>query len=168
METMQNTTQETVLMPQASANVDMYDTEDTMKDKFLTFWIGDEEYGMGIEFVTEIIGVQKITKVPDMPHFIKGVINLRGRIIPVVDVRARFGLPERAYDERTCIVVIHVNNQTTGMIVDQVNEVSNIAQDQIEVAHSGDMGGEQSYIMGIGKTGDSVKILLHVEKFMSH
>ena len=168
---MQNTTQDAEQIHQAPANranVDMFDSEDTMKDKFLTFWIGDEEYGMGIEFVTEIIGVQKITKVPDMPHFIKGVINLRGRIIPVVDVRARFGLPERAYDERTCIVVIHVNNQTTGMIVDQVNEVANIAQDQIEVAQSGDMGGTQSYIMGIGKTGDSVKILLHVERFMRH
>lgn len=171
MEPMQNPTQETQNLLQAPAIGDsaaMFDSEDTMKDKFLTFWIGDEEYGMGIEFVTEIIGVQKITKVPDMPHFIKGVINLRGRIIPVIDVRTRFGLPERAYDERTCIVVIHVNNQTTGMIVDQVNEVSNIAQDQIESAQTGDMGGTQSYIMGIGKTGDSVKILLHVERFMSH
>lgn len=171
MEPMQNPTQETQNLLQTPAIGDsaaMFDSEDTMKDKFLTFWIGDEEYGMGIEFVTEIIGVQKITKVPDMPHFIKGVINLRGRIIPVIDVRTRFGLPERAYDERTCIVVIHVNNQTTGMIVDQVNEVSNIAQDQIESAQTGDMGGTQSYIMGIGKTGDSVKILLHVERFMSH
>jgi purine-binding chemotaxis protein CheW len=171
MEPMQNPTQETQNLLQPPAIGDsaaMFDSEDTMKDKFLTFWIGDEEYGMGIEFVTEIIGVQKITKVPDMPHFIKGVINLRGRIIPVIDVRTRFGLPERAYDERTCIVVIHVNNQTTGMIVDQVNEVSNIAQDQIESAQTGDMGGTQSYIMGIGKTGDSVKILLHVERFMSH
>lgn len=168
MEATQNSTQKSLTLPKAGDSADMLDSEDTMKDKFLTFWIGDEEYGMGIEFVTEIIGVQKITKVPDMPHFIKGVINLRGRIIPVVDVRARFGLSERAYDERTCIVVIHVNNQSTGMIVDQVNEVANIAQDQIEASHSGDMGGTPSYIMGIGKTGDSVKVLLHVERFMSH
>lgn len=171
METMQTPTQETQSQLQPPATGDsavMFDSEDTMKDKFLTFWIGDEEYGIGIEFVTEIIGVQKITKVPDMAHYIKGVINLRGRIIPVVDVRTRFGLPERAYDERTCIVVIQVNDQTTGMIVDQVNEVSNIAQDQIEFAQAGDMGKTQSYIMGMGKMGDSVKILLHVERFMSH
>ena len=168
METTQNTTRETLTPSKVNDSAGIFDSEDTMKDKFLTFWIGDEEYGMGIEFVTEIIGVQKITKVPDMPHFIKGVINLRGRIIPVVDVRTRFGLSERAYDERTCIVVIHVNNKTTGMIVDQVNEVANIAQDQIEAAHSNDMGGAQSYIMGIGKTGDSVKVLLHVERFMNH
>lgn len=123
---------------------------------------------MGIEYVTEIIGVQKITKVPDMPHFIKGVINLRGRVIPVVDVRTRFGLSEREYDERTCIVVIHVNDQATGMIVDRVNEVLNIPQDQIEFSHSGDVNKERSFILGIGKTEDSVKILLDVEKFMTH
>jgi purine-binding chemotaxis protein CheW len=168
---MQPPHQKTGSMPQSSANAGFdagFESEDTMKDKFLTFWIADEEYGMGIEYVTEIIGVQKITKVPDMPHFIKGVINLRGRVIPVVDVRTRFGLSEREYDERTCIVVIHVNNQTTGMIVDRVNEVANIPQDQIEFSHSGDMDINESYILGIGKAEDSVKILLDVDKFMRH
>lgn len=171
MESLQNPQRETPLSPQSPANTGFdsgIESEDTMKDKFLTFWIAEEEYGMGIEYVTEIIGVQKITKVPDMPHFIKGVINLRGRVIPVVDVRTRFGLSEREYDERTCIVVIHVNDQATGMIVDRVNEVLNIPQDQIEFSHSSDINKERSFILGIGKTEDSVKILLDVEKFMTH
>ncbi|ABA87806.1 scaffold protein CheW associated with MCPs of class 36H [Syntrophotalea carbinolica DSM 2380] len=171
MEAMPNSQSTAKQMSQASINSGLetaVESEDTMKDKFLTFWIADEEYGMGIEHVIEIIGVQKITKVPDMPHFIKGVINLRGRVIPVVDVRIRFGLSEREYDERTCIVVIQVNDQTTGMIVDRVNEVSNIPQDKIEKSHSGDMAATDSYILGIGKTGDSVKILLDMDKFMRH
>lgn len=171
MEAMPNSQSTAKQMSQASINSGLetaVESEDTMKDKFLTFWIADEEYGMGIEHVIEIIGVQKITKVPDMPHFIKGVINLRGRVIPVVDVRIRFGLSEREYDERTCIVVIQVNDQTTGMIVDRVNEVSNIPQDKIEKSHSGDMATTDSYILGIGKTGDSVKILLDMDKFMRH
>lgn len=123
---------------------------------------------MEIEYVTEIIGVPKITKVPDMPRFIEGVINLRGRAIPVADVRSRFGMEEVPYDERTCIVVIHVDNRTTGLIVDRVNEVSNIPHDQIEPAH-GPTGRESAgYTMGIGKTGDSVKTLLNVREWMGH
>src|SRR5689334_21386438 len=83
--------------------------EDTQKDKFLTFHLGDEDYGIEIRHVTEIIGIQKITVIPEMPAYIKGVINLRGKIIPVMDVRLRFKLDARAYDERTCVVVVNID-----------------------------------------------------------
>ena len=89
---------------------DLYDDdEDTQKDKYLTFHLAGEDYGIEIAFVTEIIGIQKITDVPDMPEFIKGVINLRGKVIPVMDVRIKFNLEARDYDERTCIIVVDIN-----------------------------------------------------------
>lgn len=142
------------------------DTEDTLKGKFLTFHIDGEDYGFDIRYVTEIIGVQTITKVPDMPGFMLGVINLRGRVIPVMDIRARFGLAARAYDERTCIIVIHVKDEATGLIVDRVNEVLDIDEKQIEPAQASRHQGTDTYIMGLGKVGDSVKILLNVERLI--
>ncbi|MCK5232258.1 MAG: purine-binding chemotaxis protein CheW, partial [Desulfobulbaceae bacterium] len=90
------------------------DDEDTQKDKFLTFQVGTEEFGISIRHVTEIIGLQKITDVPDMPGFIKGVINLRGKVIPVMDVRSRFKLESREYDDRTCIVVVDIKDKSVG------------------------------------------------------
>ena len=139
--------------------------EDTQKGRFLTFRLAEEDYGLEIRYVTEIIGIQKITEVPDLPGFVKGVINLRGKVIPVMDVRARFSLPERAYDERTCIVVVNVEEKSVGLVVDKVNEVASIADDQIEppprAGHD-----TCSYIQGIGKMGDEVKILLDVKHLL--
>ena len=83
--------------------------EDTQKDKYLTFHLGNEDYGIEIRQVTEIVGIQKITVMPEMPAYIKGVINLRGKIIPVMDVRIRFHLEPRPYDERTCVIVVNIN-----------------------------------------------------------
>ncbi|MEZ4485766.1 MAG: chemotaxis protein CheW [Syntrophotaleaceae bacterium] len=99
------------VMEKASLSLDdeACETEDTQRDKFLTFFLADEDYGIAINHVIEIIGIQKITEVPDMPNFVKGVINLRGKVIPVMDVRARFHLPGQAYDERTCIIVVNVD-----------------------------------------------------------
>ena len=94
------------------------ENEDTQEGKYLTFQLNEEEYGIEIGYVTEIIGLQNINVVPDMPHYIRGVINLRGKVIPVMDVRLRFGAPERQYDERTCIIVINVKEQSIGLIVD--------------------------------------------------
>jgi purine-binding chemotaxis protein CheW len=148
-----------------SATVDlkqMIGTEEAQLDLYLTFHLHDEDYGIAIHYVTEIIGIQKITPIPDLPVHIKGVINLRGRVIPVMDVRLRFGLIERAYDERTCVIVVDVNDQTTGLVVDRVNEVVEIGSDQIEPPprHGAGAGG---YIHGMGKIGDEVKILLNVD-----
>ncbi|MGE4544752.1 MAG: chemotaxis protein CheW [Pedobacter sp.] len=137
--------------------------EDTQKDKYLTFSLAEEVYAIDICYVTEIIGILKITKVPDMPPFIKGVINLRGKVIPVMDVRARFRLPARDYDERTCVVVVNVAENVMGLVVDHVNEVMDIPSGQVEPPPAANANGGGKYIKGIGKIGDEVKILLEVE-----
>ena len=105
--------------------------EDTQKGKFLTFSLGKEDYGVEIKYVTEIIGIQSITEVPDLPAYINGIINLRGKIIPVMDVRLRFGKTVREYDDRTCIIVIDINDISIGLIVDRVSEVINIPESEI-------------------------------------
>ncbi len=140
--------------------------EDSQKDKYLTFHIANEDYGIEIAYVTEIVGIQTITEVPDMPNFVKGVINLRGQVIPVIDVRIRFGLQPRAYDDRTCVIVVNINNTSIGLLVDTVNEVLDIPPAQISpppAIHSGSGG---RYIQGMGKVGDTVKILLDVNKLL--
>ena len=139
-------------------------TEDSQRDLYLTFHLHGEDYGIAISHVTEIIGIQKITTVPGLPECIKGVINLRGRVIPVMDVRLRFLLPCRDYDERTCVIVVEVNEQTTGLVVDRVKEVVEISSEQIEPApnHSP----ENCYIEGMGKIGDQVKMLLDIESLV--
>lgn len=142
------------------------ENEDTQAGKFLTFVLGEESYGLEMRAVTEIIGLQKITPVPDMPTFVRGVINLRGQVIPVMDVRARFRMPDRAYDDRTCIIVIQVQSVTVGLIVDTVSEVLEIPEGQIESPPR--LGGEGSsrFIRGIGKVGDDVKIILNADRLL--
>jgi purine-binding chemotaxis protein CheW len=142
------------------------DGEDTQEDKYLTFVIGKEDYGIEIRFVTEIIGIQSITKVPDMPSYVKGVINLRGKVIPVMDVRLRFGVEERPYDDRTCIVVININEQPVGLIVDRVLEVLDIPGSEIEPPPRMRKGRGNRFIQGMGKVGDQVKILLDANKLL--
>lgn len=137
------------------------ETSDEQQDLYLTFHLGGEDYGFAIHHVIEIIGIQKITLVPDMPEFIKGVINLRGRVIPVMDVRLRFGMEEKEHDERTCVIVVKVGENITGLIVDRVNEVQEIPEEMIEPPPKAGNSGE--YIFGIGKAGEEVKILLDVE-----
>ena len=145
---------------QESFDADLYD-ENAMDGKFLTFHLADEDYGIAIQYVTEIIGIQKITEVPDMPDYVKGVINLRGRVIPVMDVRTRFCMAAREYDDRTCIVVVNVDDKSIGLVVDMVNEVADIPEAQIEPPPSAGRKGS-NYIFGIGKIEDEVKILLDV------
>ena len=105
--------------------------EDTQKNRFLTFMVDSESYGLEISVVTEIIGIQEITKIPETPDYIKGVINLRGRVIPVMDVRLRFRKPPLEYDDRTCIVVVDMKNLSVGLIVDSVSEVLTIQEGDI-------------------------------------
>jgi len=138
--------------------------EDSQRDKYLTFLVDTEEYGIAINYVTEIIGLQKITDIPDLPESIKGVINLRGRIIPVMDMRNRFHLPDREYDSRTCVVVVDLDGRTVGLIVDRVSEVHHIPAAQIEPPPRAKGGCH--YISGIGKVGDQVKILLEVNSLL--
>ena len=150
----------------STINAVLQEAEETQKDLFLTFRLGDEDYGMEIFHVIEIVGIQKITEVPDMPESIKGVINLRGSVIPVMDVRLKFGMVERPYDDRTCLVVVRVNETTTALVVDCVNEVSEIPSNQIESPPRSGRG-RGSYISGMGKLGDSVKILLNMDELLN-
>ncbi len=143
-----------------------YEDEDAQRGKFLTFHLAKEDYGIEIRHITEIIGIQKITEVPDMPDCVRGVINLRGKVIPVMDVRSRFQLPARAYDERTCIVVVNIADNPVGLVVDQVSEVADIAREQIEPPPNAGTGNTSRYIQGMGKIGEEVKILLDVNKLL--
>ena len=142
------------------------ENEDTQKDKFLTFRIAKEDYGIEIRHVTEIIGIQRITEIPSMPVFIKGVINLRGKVIPVMDIRSRFGLEEREYDDRTCIIVVNINNTSVGLVVDTVNEVADIPENDIEPAPNIKKDRNSDFIHGLGKVGNDVKILLNVNELL--
>lgn len=140
--------------------------EDTQEGKYLTFMINSEEYGFEIRFVTEIIGIQNITEVPDMPDYVRGVINLRGKVVPIMDVHLRFGIEVRDYDERTCIIVINVNDQVIGIVVDRVCEVLDIPKAQIDPAPDLRKERGNRFIQGMGKFGEKVKMLLDVEKLL--
>ncbi|EHQ87950.1 chemotaxis protein CheW [Desulfosporosinus youngiae] len=140
--------------------------EDTQKGKFLTFALGQEFYGIEIRYVTEIIGLQPITEIPEMPVYIKGIINLRGKIIPVMDVRLRFKKDHREYNDRTCIVVIEIGDISIGLIVDSVSEVISIPDQEIVAPPNGTKEGNR-FIKGIGKVENDVKLLLDADKLLN-
>lgn len=142
------------------------DFENTQENKFLTFRLGKEEYGIEIKDVTEIIGIQNITEVPDMPKYVKGVINLRGKVIPVMDVRMRFKMQPFEYNDRTCIIVIDVEKKPVGLIVDYVSEVVDIPSQNVEPPPQVSKNSNNIFLKGIGKVGDSIKILLETEKIL--
>lgn len=141
--------------------------EDTLKDKYLIFTIDKEKYGIEIKYVIEIIGIQTITKIPELNNYIKGIINLRGKIIPVIDVRLRFKKTAMEYDDRTCIIVVDVGELTVGLIVDRVSEVVNISEDQIAPLPETSSNTRNKYINGIGKIGDNVRLLIDCNKLLS-
>ena len=139
--------------------------------KYLTFTLADEEYGIGILKIREIIGMMSITSVPQTPPFVKGVINLRGKVIPVVDLRLRFGMQEIEYTERTCIIVVEIKGQTVtvqiGIVVDAVSEVLNIKGEDIEDTPTFGTKLDTEYILGMAKMEGSVKILLDIDRVLS-
>ena len=134
--------------------------------KYLTFSLAEEEYGLEILKVREIIGIMDITAVPQMPEYVKGVINLRGKVIPVIDLRLKFGLPPAEYTDQTCIVVVDVGS-LTGIIVDTVQEVLDIEGSQIDPPPPLGANVDTTFILGLGKVKDEVKILLDVDKVLS-
>ena len=150
----------------ASDQLDDEEDEDAQKDKHLTFRIANEDYGIEIAYVREIIGVQKITEVPEMPSFLKGVINLRGRVIPVIDVRTRFKMESRSYDDRTCVIVVNINSSEIGLVVDTVNEVITIPEADISPTPKISKGPANRFVRGMGRVGEEVKILLDVDKLL--
>jgi purine-binding chemotaxis protein CheW len=141
--------------------------EDTQYGKYLTFLLGQEEYGIEVSYVTEIIGIQPITSVPEVLSYVKGIINLRGKIIPVIDVRLKFGKMEVEYNNRTCIIVVEIRGISTGLIVDNVAEVLDISDENIVPPPNNKTGFTSSFIKGIGKVGNGVKLLLDCNKLIS-
>ena len=138
--------------------------------KYLTFALGKEEYGIGILKVKEIIGMMPVTPVPHTPSFVKGVINLRGKVIPVVDLRLKFGMEEIGYTERTCIIVVEVAALSgailLGIVVDSVSEVLNIRGGEIEETPIFGAKLDTGYILGMAKMKGRIKILLDIEKVL--
>jgi purine-binding chemotaxis protein CheW len=139
--------------------------------KYLTFSLAGEEYGIGILKIREIIGMMPITSVPETPHFVKGVINLRGKVIPVIDLRLRFGMPEIDYTERTCIIVVEVKGPAglvpIGAVVDAVSEVLNIKGEDIADTPAFGAKLNTEYILGMAKMGKGVKLLLDIDRVLS-
>lgn len=143
--------------------------------KYLTFQLGKEAYGIAILKVQEIVGLMAVTRVPRMPHFVRGVVNLRGKVIPVFDLRLKFGLESREDTERTCIIVVRLNlgagapgesEVTLGVIVDEVSEVVNVLAAQIEPAPAFGATVDVSFLQGMGKVGNKVVMLLDADRIL--
>lgn len=142
--------------------------EDTQRGKFMTFQTGKEYFGISISYVNEIITMQPITAIPEAEDYIKGLINLRGKIIPVIDVRVRFKMDPVEYTDRTCIIVIDVKSTVIGLIVEKIAEVDDILDDDVVPPPS--LGGHKDeknkYVYGLARTGDTMKLLLDPEKLI--
>ena len=146
-----------------------YSEVEEHKSKYMTFKSGNEYFGLKIQYVNEIIQIQAITKVPETENYIKGLINLRGKIIPVIDVRLRFGQEAFEYNDRTCIIVLQVNSTMVGLIVEKIADVVEIKDNDIlpppTISRTDQVN--RKYIYGIGKVGDTVKLLLDPDKLLS-
>ncbi len=138
-----------------------------LEGKFLTFVLSKEEYGIEILSVREIIGLMDITSVPQTPDYMKGVINLRGKVIPVIDLRLKFAMQEEEHTQETCVIVVEVDGTSIGIIVDSVSEVSDIEGEEIEVAPRFGQGIDTSFIMGLGKVKEKIIILLDIATVLS-
>ncbi|MBU0691622.1 chemotaxis protein CheW [bacterium] len=140
---------------------------DRRAGKYLTFILSEEGYGLEILKVREIIGMMAITAIPRMPDYVKGVINLRGKVIPVIDLRLKFGMCKSEQTSETCIIVVDVGGSLMGVVVDQVSEVIEIRGADIEDPPQVGVNVDTGFILGMGKTKDSVKILLDIDKVLS-
>jgi purine-binding chemotaxis protein CheW len=157
--------QTAVMEPPAAAKTD------SRAGKYLTFGLGREEFAIQVMRVREIMGVQEITAVPQMPDYVKGVINLRGKVIPVVDLRLKFAMPAQEYTQRTCIIVVQIDHEDTkvltGVVVDEVSEVLTLQPGDIEDTPDFGRGVATPYLLGMAKVKGKVKILLDINKVMS-
>ncbi|MDD3119123.1 MAG: chemotaxis protein CheW [Victivallales bacterium] len=160
------TEENTIRQLSGHSNDSGLEEEDSMRDRFLTFRVGGEDYGIEIMYVTEIVSMQKVTEVPDMPDYIRGVINLRGQVIPVMDVRTRFQLEPREYDDRTCAIVVNIASTVIGLIVDSVDEVMKIAAENISLPPAVSESRSGRFIGGMGQVGNRVTILLSIEQLL--
>lgn len=140
--------------------------QQTQKNKYITFAIDKEDFAIPIFYIKDIISYQIITQLPSVPNYIKGITNLRGTVIPIVDVRARFMKPEAEYNDRTCFVVIEYEDLSIGLVVDNVKEVLQIPEENILQPPKAKMGYHNRYVQYVGKVGDSVKLILDLEKLI--
>ena len=136
--------------------------------KFLTFFLANEEYGIEILKVQEIIGMLSITAVPRTPSFVRGVVNLRGKVIPIIDLRLKFGMPASKQTEETCIIVVQARGVEIGIVVDRVSEVLDIAADAIDATPAFGAEVDTEYLLGIAKAEGQVRLLLDIDEVMSH
>ena len=143
--------------------------DEIQKEQYMTFKCSDEIYGISIKYVNEIIGLSQITKVPETQDYLIGLINLRGKIIPVIDVRIRFGKEPLEYNDRTCVIVIDVKSTVIGLIVDAIDEVAAVAENEITPPPSvSDLARQaKKYVFGIGRVNGEVKLLLDPDKLIN-
>jgi purine-binding chemotaxis protein CheW len=160
--------QSTLTAPEISSRTPQ---SDKRAGKYLTFLLGKEEFGVGVLKVREIMGVREITAMPQTPSYMKGVIDLRGKVTPVIDLRLKFGLAGIDYTERTCIIVVQVKNGTAslvmGMVVDEVSEVIAVAAGDIEDTPDFGVRVATDYILGMAKARGKVKILLDIDAVLT-
>ncbi len=158
------------LLQQTDDEMESSGEQDVQKEKYMTFKSGDEFFGLKIEYVSEIIQYQAITAIPDTEDYMKGLINLRGKVIPVIDVCLRFKQEPFEYNDRTCIIVIDVKSTVVGLIVEKIAEVIEIQEEDIlppPTMKRGEKSQQNKYVYGIGKVGDSVKLLLDPDKLLN-
>jgi purine-binding chemotaxis protein CheW len=162
-------------MSEQMIDLSMASESDDIENLYLTFEVARETYAVNISHVTEIVGMQRISAMPDVPDFIRGAMNLRGKVIPVMDIRLRFGLPWQNYDDRTTIIVLNLNGSPTGLVVDKVTDVLTIAPESIEPPTHWHGGGaktegekeQQGVVKGLGRHQDGVSIILDVPRLLS-
>lgn len=144
--------------------------EDTIENKqrYLTFFLSDEEYGISIENIREIIEVLHITSVPYSPDYLKGVINLRGKVVPIIDLKLKFGLPECVPTEKSCIIVVEYTGEYVGVLVDEVSEVIDVSEDQFDETSFLGQKVEDRFIRGVGKIEGKIKILLDIKNVLAY
>lgn len=145
-----------------------FSEENNIEDMYLTFFLSGERYAAGLSFVTEVVRMRRVMEVPDVPAFIKGVINLRGKVIPVMDMRLRFGMEDRDYTDRSVIIVLDVDDMPVGLAVDAVSDVRTIPSANINLPPQyGNIREGKGVIQGIGKQGDEISILINIRHLIS-
>lgn len=141
---------------------------DDLQGRYLTFYIGDTFYGIELLHVIEIISIQPITRIPHLPHYIKGIINLRGKVVPIIDVRLKFNQEERAYDDKTCIIVVNIHEMNVGLIVDSVSEVVSIDREASSPPPELGSASTDRYLSSIAQVGDKIILNIDIEQFFAN
>ena len=145
----------------------IYSSEKDAADEFLAFTLGGEEYGINILRVQEIRGYEPVTRIANAPDFIKGVVNLRGTIVPIVDMRIKLGLGSPTYDPLTVVIILNIAGRVVGMVVDSVSDVTTLTAEQLKPAPEINTSFDNDFLIGLGTLGDRMLILVDIDKLMS-